>query len=80
MFLSPAHSFGVRVFSIIVDCIKSVRPPLRKRGADLELEEHPAEVAQGMVLSTAEVLVAAESVDVVQSLLEAALAQNVIYC
>lgn len=78
MFLSLSHSVSISIFSIIIDCIKLVRPPLSKRTANLKLEEHPTEVVKSMVLSMAEILVAIESVDVVESLLKATLAQNVV--
>lgn len=44
----------------------------------MELEEHPTEVVKCMVLSTAEILVTTKSVDVVESLLKATLAQDVV--
>ena len=78
VFLSLSHSESISIFSIIIDCIKLVRPPLSKRTPNLELEEHPAEIVKGMVLSTAEILVTTESVDVVESLLKATLAQDVV--
>lgn len=55
-----------------------VGSPLFKGTANLKLGEHPAEVVKGMVLSTAEIFVTTESVDVVESLLETTLAQDVI--